>query len=551
MPSSFVFVPAVLAVLCLLVSLTARCDPSTYGPSHTVIIESGTLPEAKTFAQLRLRAGEWAYHFNAGEEAAFFEVEDAANRQWQKHKAELRLSQAYRQRLHQEKDITGREKMGSSAYHDNTQGRNSTPLSSADYFSDRSVRRRRTERLKRQSQYSDANAQEVADARVVVEKEIAALWDYFLTAGASDSANDQQYLGIVERHFSHTFVNRSAAGAFVTAPWVSSSLLHVPLVVVDANLLPVMQHEIRDVGDLWKTLHAKAPSPAASAAKVEEQLRLLSLIVKESKRVGAEVALLARPLVEATTGWVAATLTTTAEAIVANDESTEVKRAKLKQLLKQQSQLRKLRLLLEKYTKAYQSPVRQGEVFTGEATLFALQLIAKQRFGDDVSGLLNAVPTLSFTAPLTGLLEEEWRIHVLIPYAVSVVYSIVFTWVAEELKSRFLSRVKAGRPCAPNFAVSGVVERSRSRARQAFMFISFLELVVPPLLPIMVALVHLRRARTWIWSLIVLMRPSQRVMCLTALALFSALNHVIAVMVRYLFDMVDPLTYRRQLAKKK
>ncbi|TPP48221.1 hypothetical protein CGC21_12855 [Leishmania donovani] len=544
----FVCVAAIVAALGLLSPISADTAHPHHSRSHTVTIESGTLPEAKAFAPLRLRAGEWVYNFNPGEEAFFFEPEDAGNRQWQQWKADLRLLQAYQEKQRLSNYPSGGEKTDTPDKPGNTERREPGALPIAEYFSDRNVQRRYAERLKEQSFHNLSDAQGAADARALVEGEIAAMWHLVRSAGSSDSLNDQQFLGLVERHFSHTIANTSAAAAAeaTTPSSFPFALLRVPL-VLEADVLPFMEREMAHVRDLWKSRRAGAATPAASSVEVESQLQRLSSAVENSKTVGTELAALVEPLADAAIGWVASTLTTTREAIVANDESTEAKRSELKQLLKMQSRLRKVRPILEKHRKVYQSVLQRGQLPNAQATLFALQLIAKQRFGDDVSGLVEAVPLLSTTAPLTGLLEQEWRAHVLAPYGMCVLVTAAFVWVCEEIKERFMTRVRARRLCMPL-----VMPASASGCtRQMFMLVSFLELVVPPLLPVIALVVHLRGARVWMWGMIALMRPSQRAVCLASVTLLMLSAYLVATMVRRVFQIIDPSVYRRRLAKKK
>ncbi|CBZ25945.1 conserved hypothetical protein [Leishmania mexicana MHOM/GT/2001/U1103] len=546
MLARLVCVVAIVAAVGLLSPVSADTAHPHHRLSHTVTIESGILPEAKAFAPLRLRAGEWVYNFNPGEEAFFFEPEDAANRQWQQWKADLGLLQAYQEKQRLSNHPAGGEKTNTPDNPGDTERREPGALPIAEYFSDRNVQRRYTARLKEQSLHNLSDAQGAADARMFAEGEIATMWQHVQSAGSSDTRNDQEFLDLVERHFSHTIVNTSAAAAATASSSSRFALLRVPL-VLEAEVLPFMEREVAHVRDLWKSRRAGGATPAASSVEVESQLQLLSSAVEDSKTIGREVAALVEPLADAAIRWVALTLTTTREAIVANDESTEAKRLELKQLLKVQSRLRKVKPVLEKYSKVYQRVLRQGQLPNAEATLFALQLIAKQRFGDDVSGLLEAVPLLSTTAPLTGLLEQEWRVHVLAPCGMCIVVTAALVWVCEEIKERFMTRVRARRLCMP----LGIPASSSGCTRQMFMLVSLLELVVPPLLPAIALLVHLRGARMWMWGMIALMRPSQRAMCLVSVSLLMFLDYLVARMARRVFQILDPSVYRRRLAKKK
>ncbi|CAJ1035875.1 hypothetical protein Q4I32_007828 [Leishmania shawi] len=518
--------------------------------SHTVTIEPGVLPEAQGFGRLRLRTGEWMYSFNPGEEASFFSSEDSASRQWLEWKAELRLLQEYRQRQHLGRYSTGGEKTDTSANQGNSEGRDPTALPIVDYFADRNVRRRHAERLRKQSLYNLSDSEEAADARVLVENEIAAMWHLVQSTGRSNGTNDQEFLGLVERYFSHTLTNRSAAAPSRFLPSLPRALLRLPL-VLDAEVVPFMEREVGHVRDLWKLRLADGVAPAASSDEVESQLQLLSTTIEDSKTVATAVATLVEPLADAALSWVASSLTATREAIVMNDESTEAKRSELKRLLKQQSVLHKMRPTLEKHSKVYQGVVRRGQLPNTEATLFALQLIAKQRFGDNVSGLVEAVPSLSVTAPLTGLLEQEWRVHVLAPYGICVLATATFIWLCEELKERLLSRVRARRLCPMPRSPCGMTTSLSNCARQAYMLVSLLELVVLPLLPVIVLLIHLRGVRFWICSLIALMRPCQLTVCLASGAFLLAANYLVARVVRRVFQIVSPSVYRRRLAKSK
>ncbi|CAG9583620.1 conserved hypothetical protein [Leishmania major strain Friedlin] len=546
MLARFVCVFAIVAAFGLLSPVSADTAHPHHSRSHTVTIESGTLPEAKAFAPLRLGAGEWVYNFNPGEEALFFEPEDAGNRQWQQWKADLRLLQASQEKQRLRNYPAGGEKTDTPDRPANTERQEPGALPIAEYFSDRNVQRRYTERLKEQSLHNVSDAQGAADALVLVEGEIAAMWHLVRLAGSSDSLNDQQFLGLVERHFSHTIANASAAAADATSSSFPFALLRVPL-VLEAEVLPFMEREVAHVRELWKSRRAGAATPAVSSVAAESQLQLLSSAVENSKTVGAEVAALAEPLADAAISWVASTLATTREAIVANDESTEAKRSELKQLLKMQSRLRKVRPILEKHSKVYQSVLQRGQLPNAEATLFALQLIVKQRLGNDVSGLVEAVPLLSTTAPLTGLLEQEWRAHVLAPYGMCVLVTAAFVWVCEDIKERFMTRVRARRLCMP----LGMPALASGCTRQILMLVSLLELVVPPLLPVIALAVHLRGARVWVWGMIALMRPSQRAVCLASVSFLMFSAHLVATMVQRVFQIIHPSVYRRRLAKKK
>ncbi|GET93168.1 hypothetical protein, conserved [Leishmania tarentolae] len=546
MLARLVCVFAVVTVFGLFSLVAADTGDHNHGPSYTVTIEAGILGEAKELAAQRLRAGEWVYNFNPGEEASFFESEDAGNRRWQQWKTKLRVWQAYQQKQRLKNYPGGGEKKETSTKREDTEQRNLGVLPIVEHFSDRNVQRRYTERLKEQSLYNLSDAQGAADGRVLLENEIKAMWQHVKSAGSSETPNDQEFLGLVERHFSHTIVNTSAMTRSGTSSSFPFALLRVPL-VLDAEVLPFMQREVAEVRRLWKRYRAGETMPAASVAEVQSHLRFLSSAVEDSKMVVTEVASLVEPLTEAAMRWVASTLATTREAIVGNDESTESKRSELRQLLKLQSRLRKVRLVLEKYRKAYQSAVLQGQLPNAEGTLFALQLIAKQRFGDDVSGLFDVVPLLSTTAPLTGLLEEEWRDHVLAPYGMCVLVTAAFIWICEEIKERLMSRLRGrrlGMAVGPNVSLSGCT-------RQTFMLVSLLEPIVPLLLPVLVVLVHLRGARMWMWGMTALMRPSQRAICLALVVLLMFLNYMVATLVGRVFQILSPSVHRRRLAKEK
>ncbi|KAG5463932.1 hypothetical protein LSCM1_00105 [Leishmania martiniquensis] len=539
----------IVAAFGLLSSEASGTAPSHENRALMVTIENGVLPEAKALAQLRHRLGEWAYNFNPGEEASFFEAEDAASLQWEQRKAELARLQSYREKQRLDNYAAGSDEMNASAK-GNTQGRGQATLAIADYFSERNVQRRQKARLKKQSLYNLSDVNGVTDARIAVEGEIAALLQRVQLAGASDTANDQQFLGLVERHFSHTIVNRSALEAATPLPSLQLALLRVPL-VLDAEVLPFMERELGYLQDLWKLRRAEETALATSSGNAESHLRFLLSVVEESRAVSAKVAALAEPLADATVRWAISTLTATREAIVTNDESTEAKRAELKRLLKQQSGLRRMKPLLEKYNKEYLDSMRRGQLLSAEATLFALSLIAKQRFGDDVSGVLEVVPTLSITAPLTGLLEKEWRVHVLAPYGMCALVTAAFAWLCEELKERCLSRVRASRLCPPTFSARGVIGSPSSRRRQVFIFVSLLELIVPPILPVVMLMRQLRGARPLMLGLLAAMRPGQCAMCLACVAVLMGINHLVTLVVQRVFQAMDPSVYRRHLAKKK
>ncbi|KAG5464663.1 hypothetical protein LSCM4_00103 [Leishmania orientalis] len=545
-----VCVVAFLGAVGGLPSVAADTASSHESQVHMVAIQDGTLPEAKVFAQWRLRAGEWAYNFNPEEEAAFFESEDAANRQWQQRKAELRLLGAYREKQRMDNYPAASDKADASAQQKSTQRRPAATEAIAAFFADRRVQRRHKERMNKQSLFNLSDVQGAADARAAVESEIAALWHRVESAGASDTPTDQEFLGLVERHFSHTIVNTSAVAVATASPSWRSALLCLPL-VLDAEVLPFMEREVGHLHALWRLRRVEEAMPTTSSDSAELHLQLLSSTIEDSKAVSAKVVTLVEPLTDAAVSWVVSKLTATRDAIVANDESTEAKRSELKQLLKQQSVLRRVKPVLEKYSKEYKIALRRGQLPSAEGMVFALGLIAKQRFGDDVSGLLEVVPTLSTTAPVTGLLEREWRVHILSPYGMCALVTAAFTWLCEELKERCLSRVRASRLCPPGFSTCGAVGSSTSRTRQAFILVSLLELVVPPFLPVVMLLRQLRGPRMLMWSLIPLWRPGQRAICLAFVAFLIVVNYLVASVVRHVFQIIDPSVYRRRVAKIK
>ncbi|KAK7201718.1 hypothetical protein NESM_000237200 [Novymonas esmeraldas] len=517
------------------------------GSSWLVTIEPGVLPEAKSAVRDRLRAGEWAYTFPDAHDAAFFKEEDAASRQWQQRKVELRLlHERWRSR---QKDVeqTDREGGDTPVKGGDGEQRGAGAVSLTEYFTERRVQRRQIERLKQQALHNVSGEEGVAAARALVEAEVESLWHRVAEATAGDTAAYEQYLGLVERHFPHTVVNTTAATAApsAVASGLPTSLLRLPL-VLDGAVLPVMEREVTNLRELWRRRRA-----SGEAGPTDVNLQRLFTVVEESKSVAVAVATLVEPVADAAVSWVAATLTATRAAIVVNDESTEAKRAELKQLLRRQSRLREVTRVLEKHSKTYQSVVRRGQLPNAEATLVALQLLAQQRLGDEVSGLVEELPVLSTTAPLSGLLEQEWRTHLCAPFGFCVLVTAAIVWVCEELKERCLSRVRASRLRPPERSLRGVVTAAPSRARHAFMMVAMVELAAPALLPAVVLLAHLRGVKAWVWAAVALMRPSQRALCLATVLCLTVANCAAATAAKRLFQFVDPAVCRRRIAKTK
>ena len=556
---------AVVALYCVAyVAVSAEARRNIH--PELVSIVSGTLPDAKFFSHERQRAGEWRYDFTASDEDAFFDDENRATRQWREWQNYVRSMRAYRQQQEQEANAQNDEGAGAmkdgGGNEDNanrSHGADGQAIDLASYFTERRVQQRHLNRMKKQDAFNMSTADGVQKALSEVGRDVADLWYRLKSAGTSNTATDEAYMSLVERHFLHTCtarangVDTTATGTKrnTTTAHFSLSLLHTPIVLA-AEALPHVEKELQHLQELWQRLRHDSVK-VSNNAELEAQLSAVADVVADSHAVCMRVVALADPLVDAAGSWVTATIAGVRDAITVNDESTEAKRAELKQLVKQQSGLQKAKQALERHSNVYKAVLRRHQLPTAEAMLFALELLAKQRLGDEVSGVMQALPVLSTTAPLTGLLESEWTTHVLRPLAVCLLASAAFVWLMEEVKEWCLRRVQAARvrhvgcgrsPCGG--ATSG-----SNRVRKLFLVACLLEALMPPLMPALGLGVHLCGAAEWFVGAVTLMRSSQRVVCAAALLVATVSSYLWGLLVRRLFRLIDPSVYRRLHAKTK
>jgi hypothetical protein len=540
-------------------------------PASSVSVVPGTLPEAKIFARDRLRVGEWLFDFAAGDEDAFFDDENKATRQWREWKNHVRSMRAYRmqqQKQGEAKTRNGDEGAKADAEEKDHGKDRAAGEQGADlfhYFTERQVQRRIQSQIKQQAAFNKTTAEGSWSALKAVKSDIAELWNTLKNAGTSASANDQSYLGLVERHFPHTYTDGcgtasgggddAAAAAPPLPPPISAlSLFRTPF-MLEAELLPQVEKELRHLREMWSRRRSavQGESAATLLAEAEEQFRGLDDLVQGSRATCVQVAALADPLAEAAAHWVVTALAMTQDAIVANDESTEAKRQELKLLIKQRSRLQKTKQALDRGLSLYKGVLRRHQLPNGEAVLFAMELLAKQRLGDEVQGTMEVLPTLSTTAPFTGLLEGEWATYVLLPFVLCLLVTAAIVWVAEEVKEWCLRRVQASkiRLSVGGRSPRGAATPATGRVRKLFLLMCLMEVLVPPLLPMVTLAVRLDGAREWSMGVGRLMRPSQRVVCVGVVLGLTVVNHVWGLLVRRLFHLIDPSVYRRLHAKTK
>ncbi|KPI86766.1 hypothetical protein ABL78_4183 [Leptomonas seymouri] len=545
----------VLVVLfCSMVHVVLTAETRNAIPHASVSIVSGTLAGAKGFANRRQHGGEWQFDFGKAAEEAFFGAENKAARQWRDWRNKLRSLRAYRQ---QQKDAnTGNE--DAEAAKNGTAGGNSPRGTDgkgflwANYFTEHRVEKRIQDRIKKQASLNTSTAEGSKNAWAEVRKEIAALWDRVKSAGASETPTDQAYVDLVERHFPHTHRQR----AMLEASHFSDSLalLRTPF-LLEAEALPHVSKEVQHLRELWLRLRNAVTSEAAAPAieEVDTQLSAMNDFVEGSLVSYTQIISLADPLAEAADHWVASTLVTTVDAIRTNDESTEAKRIELKQLHKLRSSLQKAKQALDRHTSVYRTFLRRNQLPNAEAIIFALELLAKQRLGNEVPGVLDVLPMLSTTAPLTGLLEEEWKKHVLLPAFMCVLITAGVMWVTGEVKEWCLRRVQASKMCtvAGVCYPLGLATAGTGRMRKLFLLACLLQVLAPPLLPALVLSAHLFNAADWSMAAVKLMRPSQRMLCAGACLALTVLNYAWGVAVRRLFLLIDPSVHRRRYAKTK
>ncbi|KPA79982.1 putative mitochondrial hypothetical protein [Leptomonas pyrrhocoris] len=541
---------ALAVVICYLDHIALRAEARYAISQSSVSIVTGILPEAKVFARDRQRAGEWHFDFTStADEEIFFEAENKATQQWREWKRRVRSLRAYRQQQQQQDATNARDAADDdNPAGDHTRGTDRHSSALANYFTERQVQKRFQARIKKQGGFNTSTAEGLEEASSEVRRDIASLWDRLQAAGASSAPTDQAYLGLVERHFPHTYVRKWDHTA-ADSPFPSLTLLHTPF-LLEAEVLPHVEKEVEHLRELWRLRRDAAVS---TTAEVDAQLSEMADLVESSRACCTQVVSLVAPLAEAASRLVASNLVATRDAISANDEATEAKRAELKQLHRQRSSLQKAKQALDRHLGVYTGVLRRHQLPNAEAVLFALELLAKQRFGDDVQGVIEAVPILSTTAPFTGLLEEEWTTHVLRPFCVCVLITAAFLWIAEEVKEWCLRRVQASkaRLVAGIRSPRGAATTGTGRFRKLFLLACLLEALMPPLLPALVFAVHLRSAADWSMAVVKVMRPSQRVVCVVALLGLTVLNYVCGVLVRRLFLLIDPSVYRRRHAKMK
>lgn len=409
--------------------------------------------------------GPWPFGHSREEDRVFYQKEDSRQVKWESWRALLlQEEEAERKRManaQQENAGKGNGAGGAGSTLLSKLSMNSN-FAKKDSFSDRQAARRTMEVLRIVGKNTTTLEHKLSTFYMLVSQlaNLLQASDVYPEAALVDNTTlENRYKWLTDTVFAHSVI---PAALRPTSMSLLPSFKALPvMMLLDEAVIEAVERETKSFRYNLKIAklmpHAVAPSASDADStgedseakrKVEEE-RLLSLVesalapleqmVQDSKHALKLVEKLSYPYLERLQGYVSSTIDHIEKTLLQNDEATEAKRQKAKELLKEKSGLLALQnQLIQTGNDIVKARYREKQI-SAHSFIVGLSLIAKYRFNQS-SGFedLDALPfVVEDSIPSLGLLHSEFNSFLFFPLGLSIVTTVAAYLLVDEIR-RFI-----------------------------------------------------------------------------------------------------------------